>query len=67
MIDPMERIFDGYPTDLQSVTGKFPGMIKSVMLESQESIYHGALNYALGPSVFESLVYLAMEKNYVRF
>lgn len=41
-------------------------MIKQVMPDAYETIYHGALSYSLSPAVFERLMYLALYPDYAR-
>ncbi len=66
MDDPIGKLFDSYPEDIQAIAGQLRSLVKSAMPGAYESIYHGALSYSLGQSAFERLVYLALEKKYVR-
>ena len=50
----------------QAIARKLRTIIKSVMPQAHEMIYHEVINYSLSPSMAERLVYLAVMKNHVR-
>lgn len=66
MNDTVEQLFINDASTVQAVARELRSMIKTVMPEAYESIYHGALSYSLSESAFERLVYLALERDYVR-
>ncbi len=59
-------IVNKYPTSIQVVAQQLRRIIKTEIPDAHESIYHGVLFYSLSESLFDRIVYLAMEKNYVR-
>ncbi len=66
MSDPIEQFLAPYPPEIQAIARKLRTVIKSVMPQAHEVIYHEVINYSLSPSMAERLVYLAVMKNYVR-
>ncbi len=66
MDDPIERFIRAHPPEIEAITRDLRAMVKVITPAAYEMIYHGALSYSLGPSAYERLVHLALEKRYVR-
>ncbi len=66
MDDQIEQFIDSQPPETRAITRKMPEVVKAQMPGAYESIYHGALSYSASPSVYHRLVYVAVEKVYVR-
>ncbi len=66
MKDPVENFLASYPSDIKEIARELRTIIRSIMPEAHEAIYHDVVNYSLSASMNERLVYLAMLKNYVR-
>ncbi len=62
----VEELIHSQPLEIRQIARTLRQITQASMPGAFESVYHTALSYSASPSVYHRLVYIAMEKDYVR-
>lgn len=65
MAETIDDLFPTTPEAVRAILAQVRRLVRGVVPEATETLYHGALGYGLTPSGFDRILYVAPQNGYV--